>query len=318
METQQKLRLLVECATFYGRALDEPMVRMYLDDLEDVSDEEFRQALKAHRNDPERGRFFPLPADIRAKLPSPHPGPDAACGLVLRAFDEGASVVVTDEILQAKALAQPLWDMGDKRGALFAFRDAYARILAASRGLPVWRLSLGSRVEERADAVAAAVAQGLIGEVRARQLLPYLPGEVDPAIREVAGLLSGGNVVAADFRPSTRAEGDEGVSAGRRAVARMRQILEDANAAAGSVCHVGLERLLRIGRAPDDRQATPSKHPLDVKLLAQLLGQEGMHGPAHGPPGQKVGPALFQLASRGSAEREPQLALFHESMHFVE
>jgi hypothetical protein len=293
METQQKLRLLVECATFYGRALDEPMVRMYLDDLEDVSDEEFRQALKAHRNDPERGRFFPLPADIRAKLPSPHPGPDAACGLVLRAFDEGASVVVTDEILQAKALAQPLWDMGDKRGALFAFRDAYARILAASRGLPVWRLSLGSRVEERADAVAAAVAQGLIGEVRARQLLPYLPGEVDPAIREVAGLLSGGNVVAADFRPSTRAEGDEGVSAGRRAVARMRQILEDANAAAE-------RRKTKAARAESEAERA---------RRAELLGQyEALMAPRNGPEWRAAMVARIERVRAGAAPAEAEHA----------
>lgn len=53
---------------------------VWLDDLADLADDELAHACREHRRDPERGRFMPTPADIRARVPrltAPQLNPDA-------------------------------------------------------------------------------------------------------------------------------------------------------------------------------------------------------------------------------------------------
>src|SRR5262249_51226726 len=91
-----------------------------------------RMAFDAHVRDPERGRFFPTPADLiaqleRARRDDSRPGADEAWALALRARDEAATVVWSTEIRDAWAVAKEVFDVGDEVGARLAFRQAYER-----------------------------------------------------------------------------------------------------------------------------------------------------------------------------------------------
>ena len=93
-----------------------------------------------HRGDPDWHR-----AAVRGPRHGPHaarrslwPGADQC--------DQQATVVWTDEIAQAWAVAAPLLDAGDKFGARQAFIEAYGRITGEARALrrrPVVQFSLG-------------------------------------------------------------------------------------------------------------------------------------------------------------------------------
>lgn len=59
----------VQAATFlclaYNRQLSEPLLELMLADFGGWDYQQFMSAVQAHRNDPERGRFFPSLADMR-------------------------------------------------------------------------------------------------------------------------------------------------------------------------------------------------------------------------------------------------------------
>lgn len=89
--------------------------------------------------------------------------PAEAYGLALTSADQQATVVWTDEIAQAWAVAAPLLDAGDKFGARQAFIEAYGRITGEARALrrrPVVQVSLGHDPEARTRAVQEAIAAG--------------------------------------------------------------------------------------------------------------------------------------------------------------
>ena len=89
--------------------------------------------------------------------------PAEAYGLALTSADQQATVVWTDEIAQAWAVAAPLLDAGDKFGARQAFIEAYGRITGEARALrrrPVVQVSLGHDPEARTRAVQEAITAG--------------------------------------------------------------------------------------------------------------------------------------------------------------
>jgi hypothetical protein len=153
--------------------------------------EQIRSAFDAHVRDPERGRFVPTPADILAQLHGRtandgRPGPEEAWSIAIRGMDESATVVWTDEICAAWAVARPVMQLGDEVGARMAFKEAYTRILAEARasGTPMaWVTSLGHDPEQRAAAVREAVVLKRLPQSAAEALLP--------APREAVPLLEG-------------------------------------------------------------------------------------------------------------------------------
>lgn len=84
-------------------------------------------------------------ADILDRLPSGHPGPEEAWGLVASALNnEQVSIVWTNEMAQAMGVARSL--SGDPIAARMAFKETYSRLLVQarlSRSRPVWLVSLG-------------------------------------------------------------------------------------------------------------------------------------------------------------------------------
>ena len=61
-------RRLAVMAEYYGKTLSTAAIRLIVEDLAAHSLEDIDRALTLHRRDPERGRFFPLTADLRVYL----------------------------------------------------------------------------------------------------------------------------------------------------------------------------------------------------------------------------------------------------------
>lgn len=111
------------------------------------------------------GDFQPTPAAIiriiDAHNPSGWPTADEAWSIALQADDESVTVVWLDEIGQAKLIADPALEIGDKFGARNAFVSAYERMVTDARRagqVPRWYPTLGTDAAGREHAIRAAVA----------------------------------------------------------------------------------------------------------------------------------------------------------------
>lgn len=132
---------------------------------------EVEAGIEAHKADPERGRFLPMPADIIAQIKGivandGRPGAEEAWAMALRSRDEAVTVVWTTEMAEAMGVCQPLLDLRDEIGARMAFKETYTRLVGVAREArkaPVWAASLGHNAQER-DAV-------LLPHVQAGRLL---------------------------------------------------------------------------------------------------------------------------------------------------
>lgn len=150
-------------------------------------------AIRAHRRDPERGRFFPRPADLLSKLQgtaAAHVPADLAWALALDSFDESRTVAWTEAIAEARALALPVWLEGDKVGARMAFKAAYEALISVG-GPPRWSVSLGHDAEQRGKAIEEAVRRGLLSREQAAGYLPAPEAAGGHAITDAARLLTG-------------------------------------------------------------------------------------------------------------------------------
>ena len=89
--------------------------------------------------------------------------PSEAYALALSSSDDSATIVWTNEIADAWAVAAPLLRAGDKFGARQAFVEAYGRITGEARALrqhPVVQVSLGHDPEGRTRALQEAMTAG--------------------------------------------------------------------------------------------------------------------------------------------------------------
>lgn len=156
-----------------------------------------QQAFDAHVKDAQRGRFPPLPADVIAQIDGQaaadgRPGADEAWATALKARDEAASLVWTEETAQAWSLARTVLQLGDEVGARMAFREAYNRLVDDARRQcrPIeWVASLGFDPAGRAAAIEAAQVAGLLADAPTLALpmgdsATGLFGAMPPHIRE--------------------------------------------------------------------------------------------------------------------------------------
>jgi hypothetical protein len=179
-----------------------------------------KAAFSRYVQDPDQGRYPPTPAAVLGCLPSTGPArlsADEAWALALGTFDEAATVCATDEMLEAVAVAAPVWAGGDKIGARMAFKGAYERIVAQRRAAgtpPRWSLSLGWDAEQRAQVAQEALR---LARLPLEQVQAYLPAPpaAGPAAA-VAGLLTGKVV---DFPAPTEAPARQRLAALRAVIA---------------------------------------------------------------------------------------------------
>ncbi len=158
--------------------------------------EDVKQGIIRHMADPQRGRYRIKPADVIAQIQAARdtdgrPTGDEAWATALQACDEHNTVIWTDEMATAWAIAKPILDAGDKIGARMAFRQAYEREVAQARESrrPVkWTPSLGLDQGAREAAIERAIERGQLPASSRGKLLP--PPITDDGTA-VAGLLTG-------------------------------------------------------------------------------------------------------------------------------
>lgn len=177
--------LLDDTAALLGRGLTLTATQraMYFRALAEHSLEVVRAALDAHIRDPQRGRFFPMPADVIAQLQGLAaddgcPGPEEAWAIALAGRDEARTIVWTAEMAEAWGIASPVLSNGDEVGARMAFREAYSRIVDAARRErrpAAWLASLGHDPRLRQVALDAAMATGRLPHAE-HQALPAPAG----------------------------------------------------------------------------------------------------------------------------------------------
>lgn len=98
-----------------------------------------------------------------------------AWAIALPAADEAATVVWTQEMAKAWAIAKPILDAGDKIGARMAFIPAYERFVEQAKResrLPHYEISAGWDANMRELAVQNAVTAGLLPPPPQQTALP--------------------------------------------------------------------------------------------------------------------------------------------------
>ena len=183
--------LLDDLGLIYDREVSVNLKRLYWEDLGGFPIAAIEAACQAHRRDRDRGRFFPKPADLLARIggDAAHIPAEAAWAIALESLDEDRTVVWTAEIERAREAARPIWEIGDKYGARAAFVKAYEAILLATPTPPRYRVSVGNDPAQRHEAVTRALTEGLLTTDQAKHYLPA--PDITPAGAAIAGLLTG-------------------------------------------------------------------------------------------------------------------------------
>lgn len=178
---------------------------MFFRTLASLPVETVQKALDAHVRDPQRGRFFPKPADVLAQIPDTRPGADEAWAIAVKGNDENATIVWTDEIAQAWGIARPVMQLGDEVGARVAFRDAYNRLIGEAKhaGRAVhWMPSLGHDTERRHLALHEASILGRLSSSEVAGLLPApvqtMPAKVRAQLQAVRDRLAAPEAMTAE------------------------------------------------------------------------------------------------------------------------
>jgi hypothetical protein len=178
-ETKEFFALLDQACEALGKPAKSMGAKvMFVELLGGYGFKNLRGAVMAHLNDPDRGRFPPAPADLKAQIEKAlendgRPTSDEAFSIAIQLQDESATVVSTEEISAAWGIARDI--MPDRTGARMAFRSAYERLCAESRtkGKPVqWFPSLGMDPLAREGALKQAVELGRLPNEHIQQFLP--------------------------------------------------------------------------------------------------------------------------------------------------
>ena len=147
-EKQAFFDVMTKTSDLYDKKIERARVSVYWDALKHRTIEDIKIAINRHIQDADRGRFFPLPADIAHQLSSELNAwltaneAWAACPK-----DEIQSSAMCDEMSRALFVAQDLISVGDLIAARMAFIEHYNRLMeiAKSEGRkPKWFPSYGT------------------------------------------------------------------------------------------------------------------------------------------------------------------------------
>ena len=178
-DKKQFSELMIATASVYSKDISPQMLSMFWGILQDFDFEDVRAAFSAHLR---KSKFFPTPAEILFYMPGAksHVGADEAWAIALKSMDEEETVVWTQQILEARAIAWDVFVRGDEIAARMAFKDAYNR-LVASAPPPVWNVSLGFDAEQRITAINRAVDMGRLPQSKRLEI------EQHPSVQRLIG-----------------------------------------------------------------------------------------------------------------------------------
>ncbi len=195
--------LLITAMAVYERQITAALGDLFFAALGAYSLDQVRDGIARYLQDPADGKFSPKPADVIRQIQNVRshdgrPGKDEAWSIALCSLDETDTVLLTEEILTALAVAQPLLDMRDKVAARMAFIEVYERQVSMVRRGPwqsaKWIISLGTDKGRRIHAVEEGVRLGRLTQAQADPHLERIGQETQRISAEgsaIAGLLVG-------------------------------------------------------------------------------------------------------------------------------
>lgn len=181
------LKAIAVTAELTGRVFSPEAAAVFADDLAKFPEASVLKALERCRSEVKGGRGI-VQEDVVCRLDDGRPGPDEAWAML--PFDEGISVVWTEEMAASWGIAMPLFDVGDKLGARNAFRETYIAAVARARSAatpPKWSPSLGHSPAGRERALLEAVEKGRMKIEHAQRLYPHL--QATPQFERLLGVL---------------------------------------------------------------------------------------------------------------------------------
>lgn len=174
MKNQEMLALISLIADYHGESISESRMQMFASDLSDYSAKEINEAWKKYRSTPTNLKM-PMPAVLKQLVDDGHPTAQESWAMIPR--DDRASVVWSDQMRSAYAVAEPLIREGNISGAFFAYREEYDRLIAnarMNRQKPKWSASFGDDKSGRDAALIVAIEKGRLTPERAVQFYPEL------------------------------------------------------------------------------------------------------------------------------------------------
>lgn len=232
------LKAVAVTAELTGAELSEAALRVMAGDLDAYAEAAVLRALDRCRR--ELKTRLTLAAVLeRIEEQDGRPGADEAWAIALGALDEADTVVWTDEMAEAFAIARPVLEAGDKVGSRVAFRDAYERLVRESREAGKgckWVASIGHDTTRREAALTQAVERGRIAGASVAHLLPAPAGDTPVG----AALLEGKPQALLEAPDLTEQERETNL----RGLARLRAHLAemDREARAQMLAHEALMR----------------------------------------------------------------------------
>lgn len=174
------IKALRVTAEMCGSQYSDDAARMFVADLSMYPVDQVLGALRRCRREV-KGRL--TVADVINRLADGRPGPEEAWAML--PTTESQTVVWSDEMRRAWAVAQPLLDAGERVAARMAFKETYVNLVSQARenAVPVrWEPTLGTDPHQRADALQAAVDKGLLQLTAAAAICPELATRSMPQI----------------------------------------------------------------------------------------------------------------------------------------
>ena len=139
-------------------------------------------------------RFAPTAADlveiIGDRTGQRHIAADEAWSIVLESFDENATVILTQEIAEARGIAL---DIPDRIGQRMTFKAAYDRIVAKALP-PKWFISGGFDPDQRQAAISRAIQLGRLPKSAGSQYKLDAPTTTVQALLEESAKRTKGEV----------------------------------------------------------------------------------------------------------------------------
>lgn len=171
-KNSKMLDLLVNMGAYHRSDATPTVLSMYATDLEKFSVQAISLAWKKYRENP-KNIFMPTPAQLVAHIDDGRPDANEAWAMI--PWEEGPSVVWTEEIRMAFGAAEPLHREGQKQSAFFAFKEVYERLVMDARRnniKPKWVISYGQDTYGRESAINEALAKKRITNEDAKAMMP--------------------------------------------------------------------------------------------------------------------------------------------------
>ncbi len=183
-DQERFVQLLVATAEVVGDQITAPAAVLMVQDLSTYPLPMLEQALSSCRREL-KGRL--TLAAILERVPDGHPAPNEAWALAIRAEDEGATIVWTEQTRDAWCAAEPLVSAGDKIAARLAFIDVYVREVKQARAagkVAVCHASIGHDRAGRDAVLRDALGRGLLRHEQVSEHLALPPA--NPTFNAVA------------------------------------------------------------------------------------------------------------------------------------